>query len=153
MPDEFREKLGNDLSKTRLGFYIDELAKLEKNYLNAEFIKIGISLSQFRVLNWLWRKGELTQKEIHDFINIKPSSLTNILNILIRKGFVVRNFDENDARIRKISLTEKSREIESQVWNIVHDFNRRIRNILTEEEYNITLKSMDKLIQHFNSEK
>lgn len=150
MSQEFKEQLGNDMTKTRLGFYIDELGKLEKNYINSEFEKIGLSLSQFRVLNWLWRKGELSQKEIHELINIKPSTLTSILNILIKKGLVTRNFDENDARIRKISLTDKSTKIESTVWEIIENLDVIIRDVLTEEEYNITLRSMDKLIKYFN---
>ncbi|WP_432408999.1 MarR family winged helix-turn-helix transcriptional regulator [Wukongibacter sp. M2B1] len=148
MTREFKENLGNDMTKTKLGYYIDELEKIEKKILNSEFEKIGITLSQFRVLNWLWRKGELTQKEIHQLIQIKPSSLTNLLNILIKKGLVVRKFDDNDARVRKIALTDKSKEIESSAWHIIDSFDNRIKKILTEDEYYTTLKCLDKLIKN-----
>ncbi len=100
------------------------------------------------MLNWLWRKGELSQKEIHELIQIKPSSLTSLLNILIKKGLVIRKFDYNDARVRKIALTNKSKEIEGKAWQIIDGFDNRIREILTEDEYSKTLKCLDKLIRH-----
>lgn len=148
MTREFKENLGDDLSKTRLGYYIDELEKIEKKFFNSGFEEIGITFSQFRVLNWLWRKGELTQKEIHQLIQIKPSSLTSTLNILIKKGLVVRKFDDNDARVRKIALTDKSKKIENKAWHIINSFDNRVKEILTENEYCITLKCLDKLIKN-----
>ncbi|WP_432664326.1 MarR family winged helix-turn-helix transcriptional regulator [Wukongibacter baidiensis] len=148
MTKEFEKNLGSDMSKTKLGYYIDQLEKIEKKILNAEFEKIGITLSQFRVLNWLWRKGELSQKEIHELIQIKPSSLTSLLNVLIKKGLVVRKFDIDDARVRKIVLTDKSKAIEKEAWHIIDGFDNRIRKILTDDEYSTTLKCLDKLIKN-----
>lgn len=148
MSNEFKNRLGDDLTKTKLGFYIDALEKVEKTYLNTEFEKIGITLAQFRVLNWLWRKGELSQKEIHELINIKPSSLNSTLNILIRKELVIRKFDKKDARVRNIALTDNAKKIEGEVWKVIEKLDSRIKEILTEEEYNITVTSMSKLIEN-----
>ena len=77
MTSKFRENLGNDMSRTKLGYYIDKIGKIEKKEFELEFMKLGITFSQFRVLNWLWRKGELTQKELLQLIHIKPSSLNS----------------------------------------------------------------------------
>lgn len=145
MTSEFKNYLGDDLSKTKLGYYIDTLSRIEKNTFNAEFNKIGITFPQFRILNWLWRYEELTQKEIHDFVQIRPSSLTTILGVLIKNGFVKRKQDSNDGRVRKIILTEKSRKIENEAWEIINGFDLKIKTILTEEEYQITVKALSKL--------
>ncbi|MDM8533652.1 MarR family winged helix-turn-helix transcriptional regulator [Clostridiaceae bacterium HSG29] len=145
MSEKFNE-LGKNLDKTKLGYYIDNVSRLEIAHLNFEFEKIGITFSQFRVLNWVWRYKELTQKELHELVKIKPSSLTTILNILIKKDLVKRNSDDNDARIRIITLTNKSLLLEIEAWNIINNFDCKIKEILTDDEYEITLNSLRKLM-------
>lgn len=146
MSDEFRKHLGSDMSKTKLGYYIDHVSRIETQWFNTEFEKLGITFPQFRVLNWLWRHGELTQKELHQYVQIQPSSLTTILNVLIKKGLVERKFDAHDARVRKITLTEASRAIEAQAWEIITAFDQKVRSILTDEEYEMTTRSLSKLM-------
>lgn len=101
MSNEFNKHLGHDMSKTLMGYYIDAIYKIERTAFDEAFERIDITYSQFKVLNWLWRKGELTQKEIHNYVQIKPSSLTKLLNILIKKDLVERHIDPNDARTKK----------------------------------------------------
>ncbi|MEA3424007.1 MAG: MarR family winged helix-turn-helix transcriptional regulator, partial [Bacillota bacterium] len=55
-----------------IGFYIQEIAKKSTMKFNQDFESIGITYSQFRVLNCLWKKGESTQKQIHEIIAVKP---------------------------------------------------------------------------------
>ncbi len=145
---QFKKNLGEDLNKTLLGYYIDSLSRVEMIHLNARFEKIGITFSQFRVLNWIWRFEELTQKELHELAQIKPSSLTTLLDVLIDKGLVERRQDETDARVRKIVATEASMALEDQAWEIIADFDRMIRSVLTEEEYTVTQRSLKKLLGH-----
>ncbi len=149
MKNKFEEHLGKDLSKTRMGYYIDSLYKIEKTLFDREFEKIGITYSQFKVLNWIWRHGELTQKEIHDFVNVKPSSLTTMINVLIKKELVVRKQDANDARIRRITATDKCLNLADDAWNIIESFDTKIRGILTDEEYKMTVQVMMKLTDAF----
>ncbi len=152
MENKFRKQLGKDISKTRMGYYIDSLYKIERTYFDKEFERIGITYSQFKVLNWIWRHGELTQKEIHNFINVKPSSLTTMINVLIKKDLVKRKQDPNDARIRRITATDKCMKLAEDAWNIIASFDLKIREILTEDEYKTTITSMKKLHQALNFE-
>ncbi|OPL07582.1 MAG: hypothetical protein AVO33_04600 [delta proteobacterium ML8_F1] len=146
---QFKENLGTDLNKTLLGYHIDSVSRLETFLLNEAFEQIGITFSQFRVLNWIWRFEELTQKELHEHARIKPSSLTTLLDILIGKGLVERRPDPKDARIRRIRATEASRDLEEKAWEIIAEFDRKLRSVLTEEEYTVTQSSMKKLLEHF----
>lgn len=147
MSKEFKKNLGTDMSKTLMGYYLDSIYKIEKAIFDEEFEKIGITFSQFKVLNWLWRHGELTQKELHNFVQVKPSSLTKILNILIKKGLVQRQQDPNDARVKKVKTTKAGDAIEQNAWQVVQDFDSKLRGILTQEEYEITVNSLRKLTE------
>lgn len=150
MSNEFKNNLGADMSNTLMGYYIDKLAKIEKTVFDEAFANIDITLSQFKVLNWLWRKGPLTQKEIHNYVNIKPSSLTKLLDILIKKDLVKRLPHPEDARTKIVMPTPKANTIESEAWAIVRDFDQKIRNILNDEEYETTIESLRKLSEALN---
>ncbi len=147
MAREFNLHLGTDLGKTKLGYYIDTVARIETGLFNEGLSEIGITFSQFRVLNWLWRYGEMTQKELHQYAQIQPSSLSTLLNVLIDKGMVERKHDPDDARVRKICLTDASRAIEEKAWEIVRGFDESIRQILSEEEYQTTLDCLKRLAE------
>lgn len=152
MTNKFEERLGKDMSKTRIGYYIDFLSKIEKTVFDKEFNKIGITYSQFKVLNWIWRYGELTQKEIYDFVKVKPSSLTTMINVLIKKGLVTRTQDPDDARIRRIRATDECKRLAEDAWRIIEEFDMKIKGILTEEEYKCTMNSMMKLTSALGSD-
>lgn len=75
----------------------------------------NLTISQFRVLSYLWkhRGKKINQKMIHDFLEIKPSSLTKLIRILTQKGLIKKTVDSEDARNKIILLTEKGERIKN----------------------------------------
>ena len=108
------------------GYFIQEIARKTNYLLNLSLSPLGISYAQFRVLNCLWKKGVLTQKEIHEFIDVKPSTLTGLVDLLSVKGFLKRTVSEEDARINRISLTDKGQGLQKPAWEIIEAFEQRM---------------------------
>ncbi len=128
-----------------IGFYIQEIAKKSTMKFNQDFESIGITYSQFRVLNCLWKKGESTQKQIHEIIAVKPSTLTGIIDILVKKGFVERRISSEDERFKKISLTHEGIELKEKSWETINYFDSIVGETLSEEEINTVLSALKKL--------
>jgi len=128
-----------------LGYYIQELSRKMSIILNNRLQETGLTFSQFRAINCLWKKGALTQKEIHEIIFVQPSTLTGIIDILEKKGFVVRRVDENDARIKRIDLTEEGKAIQDRAWSILEGFEEEFENTLEVEERFLMLKWLKSL--------
>ncbi|MTI69279.1 MAG: MarR family transcriptional regulator [Firmicutes bacterium] len=122
------------------GYYIQEIARKMTIMLNEKLEALGITYSQFRVLNCLWKKGGLTQKEILEIICVKPSTLTGIINILVKKELVKRRIDNKDARIKRIHLTEKGKLLEKDSWNIILDIENEMCNSFSKEEKTLFVK-------------
>lgn len=123
-----------------IGYYIQEIARKTTVMLNHEFEKLGITYSQFRVLNCLWKKGGLTQKEILEIICVKPSTLTGVTDILVKKGLVIRRADEVDGRVKRIFLTDEGKALKQDSWNIILDLESRSTRQLAEEEKALMIK-------------
>jgi DNA-binding MarR family transcriptional regulator len=128
-----------------IGFYIQEVAKKSTEKFNQEFRQIGITYSQFRVLNCLWKKGDLTQKEIHKIIAVRPSTLTGILEILEKKELVTKKMSQEDERFRMISLTDKGRLLEKDAWETILYFDKLVEELYDESFNSQMLEELKRL--------
>ncbi len=70
---------------SHIGYYIQEIARKSAVTLNEKLGELDLTYAQFRVLNTLWKKGTLTQKEILVYICVKPSTLTGLTDQLVKK--------------------------------------------------------------------
>lgn len=108
------------------GYYIQEIARRTTFLLNEALNPLGITYAQFRVLNCLWKRGSLTQKQIHELIAVRPSTLTGLVTLLAGKGMLRRRADAEDARVNRISLLEKGEALQGPAWEVVEAFEARM---------------------------
>ena len=66
----------------------------------------GKKRGQDTILTVISQHPGITQKEIGEILSIQPSSVSELLMKLERKGLVLREKDENDRRSIKVQLTE-----------------------------------------------
>ncbi len=102
-----------------IGFYIQEVARKTLVSLNKALEPFDITYAQCRVLNCLWKRGALTQKEILAIISVQPSTLTGVIDLLVEKNLVTRLEDGIDGRLRRVALTEKGAELRQPVWEAI----------------------------------
>lgn len=79
---------------------------------------------------------DIHPKDIEQVLGIKPSTTTEILNIMESKGLIDKTPSENDARYRNISLTDKGRIIFRESANQIYTFENRVSGLFEEEELN-----------------
>ena len=73
--------------------------------------KVGMTLSQWRVINVLVSFNGITQKEIADKLELEAPSLIPIIDKLQSLELVERKSDPKDRRINKIHLTKKAESL------------------------------------------
>ena len=74
----------------------------------------GIQHGQGHVLGMLMKHNDVAQKELAQWLNIRPASLTDLLEKLERDQLIVRSRDQNDRRVVRVSITEKGQQIVRQ---------------------------------------
>ena len=96
----------------------------------------NLTISQFKVLSYLWHHGQkkVNQKQIYDFLEIKPSSMTKLIRILTSKGLIKKEVDPDDCRNSVIKLTEQGLENKRLcVENIKKTENYLLKELAPEE--------------------
>lgn len=81
-------------------------ALYEKNFSGYE----PLSLPQIEVLSTLMQKGPLLQKTICKFCGVDRSTLSLLLQVLVRRGFVGCVRSESDMRNIMVTITPKGRD-------------------------------------------
>ena len=120
---------------------------------NKNLIKYNLTDSQIKVMNCLWRNDNIAQTEIQKFINIKPSSLTRLLDTLEKKGFIVRLPSIKDSRVKLISLTNIGTELKKEAWDTILSLEDKLINGFTKEEKDLAVTYLRRMLNNITSER
>lgn len=105
----------------------------------------GIARSQFRVLHHVAKRGELTQKELVDILEVQGATLTPIVNNLVQKKWLVRVSNSDDMRVKNLRLTPEGNERLKDIPNPAEELNAMLISRLSKkqtQDLNILLRKV-----------
>jgi len=94
-------------------------------------------------------QGQLSMKEIGSRIGKDKSTITALVNKLIKLGYVQKEKSTEDKRVTYIQITEQGRGIEEKYSLISKELNLTAYNNFTLEEKEQLLKLLKKLNNNF----
>lgn len=80
------------------------------------------------------RFSDIYQKDIESEFAISRSTVTNILKLMEKKGYISRISVEADARLKKICLTDEGLRTSIIIRQKIEENEYYLRSLLTEEE-------------------
>lgn len=72
--------------------------------------ELDLSVGQPMVLVYLSKKKMATQKDICDFMQVRPATMTDVLQRMEKAGLVIRKRSDEDQRKIYVSLTAKGKK-------------------------------------------
>lgn len=94
-----------------LGPLLGHCAHLDKERMDARLSSSDVTPAQTHVLLYLHHHGgTASQSEITAHLKVKPSTANGILGRMEEKGLIQRSVSAQDARCRRVTLTEKGTE-------------------------------------------
>ncbi len=142
----------------RVGFEIRRLDHTISKAIEARVKEEGIdeiTLMNGWIMRYLYenRKKDIFQKDIEKFFSIGRSTVTNIIQILEKKGYVRRESVEYDARLKKVILTEQGIESHEKIEAIIGCTNQRMIQGIKEEELKVFLRVANQIRENVEKEK
>ncbi len=92
-----------DLSRN-FGFLVNDVARLMRTVYDRRVRSLGLTRSQWWVLNHLFRNPGATQSELAAILEIEKPTLGRLLDRLEAKGWVRREHDARDRRAWRVYL-------------------------------------------------
>lgn len=88
------------------GFILHDVARLMRAEFDRRVKKLGLTRSQWWVLNFLYRNDGTTQSELAEVLEIERATLGRLLDRLEANDWVRREPDPHDRRAKRVYLTE-----------------------------------------------
>ncbi len=122
----------------RIGAELGMLHNLMKRQLaNMSDISEDITGMQAMIVHHLMRfekNGNVYQKDLENFFHIRRSTATGMLQLMEQHGLLRREAVEQDARLKRLVLTDKARALDVQIQRKLEHFEQLMREDIPEEE-------------------
>ena len=92
---------------SNFGFLLHDVARLMRIAYDRRMAPLGLTRSQWWVLNHLYFHQGISQSELAGLLDIEKATLGRLLDRLEEKGWVSRQGDPNDRRTKRVHLTDK----------------------------------------------
>src|SRR5258708_5820649 len=100
-----------------LGRSMSELRNYTRQFIQVKIREhaINITFEMLEVMGCLWKQDGINQQELADFTLRDKSSMTYLLDNLVKRKMVKRVEDENDRRNKLIYLTKDGLDLKEQL--------------------------------------
>lgn len=152
------EQIGSEnMYRDPVGHRIKTLNNLMKRAMDKEFghLPDRATLMHTWIIGFLQDREDANldtfQKDIEEEFSINRSTTSEMLKLMCQKGMIERVGVAHDARLKKIVLTDQSREFNARMsrrMELIHD---RLVDGLTEEEIDLYISISDRLIHNIKS--
>lgn len=139
-----------DQEEQHIGKRIRIISNLVRRKIDNVLSQKGMELtsSQARIISFVYRQIPLRnvyQRDIEMEFDIRRSTATNTLQLLEKSGYISRVSVDEDARLKKILLTEKGIGICEVIRGSISEVEGGLKNIYTTEELTELFYLLDKL--------
>jgi DNA-binding MarR family transcriptional regulator len=109
----------------------------------------GIAVSHGDIIYSLFRKQRMTMADIAAKISRDKSTVTALVDKLVRLGYVMKERDSEDTRVVYVTLTDKGRELEPVFEDISNRMLDTFYQNVSEEEREELLRILIKVDSNF----
>ncbi|MBR2142508.1 MarR family transcriptional regulator [Anaerovibrio sp.] len=108
---------------------------------------LGLTYAEFSMLLILFDREGCSQDDMTAYLHVDKAAITRVIKKLEERGYIYRQQDTTDRRLKRLYLTDEGRKIEKRIKDIV----RRILNYLSEgysqKETDLIIKCLHDMAQ------
>ena len=132
-------------------FEMKSLDRLLRKTIEQEFKALEDDDQITRMHHWIIgflydrQDKDIFQRDVEAEFRISRSTTSSMLTLMEKKGLVIRQSVPGDARLKKLTLTERAKNLHVQHMHAIQNFDSTINNSITTEEKQVFLKILNKL--------
>lgn len=98
----------------------------------------------------VFRDGDVFQKDIETEFGIRPSTTSKILRLMQRHGLIERDYMENDARVKKVTVTKKALLINAKIDAALRKSEEQITKDIPNEDLDAFYRTIETITKNIN---
>ena len=144
----------HDCAPSSLGPLLGRAAHLARERMDARLSRYDMTPAQTRTLLYLCgQDASVPQREVVEHLRVKPSTVNGILDRMEEKGIIRRTADKNDQRQKRVSATEKGREMKELVQNAFQDAEAAMARGLRPDEAETLRSLLGRVIENLEEDR
>jgi len=100
------------------GFLVSDVARLLRTEFDRRVRDLGLTRSQWLALTRIYRQPGCTQSELAETLEMEKGPAGRLIDRLEENGFVTREADPADRRVKRVRLTPEAEAIERTMRRI-----------------------------------
>jgi len=130
-----------------LGRAMNEMKSRLRQQIQAKISEYDpdLSFELLEIIGLLWRQDGINQQEIADIVSKDKSSVTYLINSLVKRGLVKRVENKNDRRNKQIFLTPMGKQKRKTIFPWVLDLYQQAAGDIGEEEIKNAISLIKKM--------
>ncbi|WP_346935047.1 MarR family transcriptional regulator [Clostridium sp.] len=120
-----------------IAFITNKSAKKLADEFNRRLQEHGTTRVQWIALFYIGKAGEISQKELSDYMDIKESSMVRLIDRMEKEELVERRKDSEDRRITKIILTDRGKFLKEELMPIGQEFQNDVVKGISKENLEV----------------
>lgn len=131
----------------------DKLNRKISRYFSSYFTDTPLTSIQALVLHYLMTesvKRNVFPKDLEEFLEIKPSSVTSLISNLERNGYLRRESLADDGRYKKLVLTQKTLEIQDDITSRINKYMTSIFVGISDEDLKVFEKVITRMTENIS---
>ncbi len=140
------------MKKMMLAYEIKKISHLIRGQLQLSAVTCAdLTLPQMEIILFAQNcDGGVFQKDIEKYFDVKRSTVSLLLNNMEKKQLITRVAVKDDARLKKITLTQKARELANSVHDELLGFEEMLSVGITQEEFETLVIVFEKIRKNLN---
>lgn len=140
----------NDCCINEVGEMVQKLVRVFQLFERDQIKVNGFTTSQCYTILEIYINNQLSMNDLSDKMNLNNSTMTRILDNLVRDKYIKREKSEEDRRIVIVSLTDSGREVAEKLNGVLTEYYRKIIANIPEGEVENILNSVGILLNAFD---
>lgn len=138
-------------NKLKLGLDIGKINHIISRKVDAAVIKAiddNLTVAQAYTMDFIVLEGEdkdIFQKDLEKGLDLKRCSISLMLNNMEKNGLIQRVPVAEDARLKKIVLTDKSQKLYEKISIAINSVEDKLIKEITEDELKVFYNVLDKI--------
>ena len=129
--------------------YVSKLSNKLRRKIDAFSSRQDFSGSEGKVLHFiLAQSGDVFQKDVEEEYSLRPSTATERLKKMEKNGLIYRQAMPNDARMKKIIVTDKALQYKDIVMNDILSLEEELTKGISPKDLDVFFDVIEKMMDN-----
>lgn len=134
-----------------LFFWFTQVLDRRDRELAAALKADGLRAPEWRALASLYSRHRLSMSELADLTSIDRTTLSRVVDRMVRAGWVMRLTDASDARVTRLALTAAGERLFARIWPAVGRVNEMAVASLPEPAVGFVRWALQEMCRNFDA--